>query len=175
MSEADQRAAAKREAARAYEAQREERLRAIARQLNAEADQRAAADAAARSGPDLPASWSNARRGRILGRGNPNEELRLYGDAWSRKIELNMTFDELRELVRQPHQPPVVTVAVRRDGSVESITFVRASGVAAIDEAVRRIVQAQANYPQFPPNLARDFDVVEIRRTWHFDGAIRLY
>ena len=21
----------------------------------------------------------------------------------------------------------------------------------------------------------RDFDVVEIRRTWHFDGAVRLY
>jgi hypothetical protein len=27
----------------------------------------------------------------------------------------------------------------------------------------------------FPPGLAREFDVIEIRRTWHFDMAIRLY
>ena len=26
-----------------------------------------------------------------------------------------------------------------------------------------------------PPALAREFDVVEIRRTWYFDSAIRLY
>ena len=69
----------------------------------------------------------------------------------------------------------MVTVAIRSDGSVESVTFVVSSGVAGIDEAVRRIVESQRPYQPFPPGLAREFDVIEIRRTWHFDVAVRLY
>jgi TonB family protein len=146
--------------ARAAEERREERLRAIGRQLNEEADRR---DAAA------------ARRGRLFGRSDANAELVLYAEAWSRKLQLNQTFDLVRDAATQPHTDPLVTVAIRSDGSVESVTFVRSSGVPAIDDAVRRIVQSQANYPAFPPALAREFDVIEIRRTWHFDMAIRLY
>jgi len=52
---------------------------------------------------------------------------------------------------------------------------VRSSGVADIDEAIRRVVQSQLPYPAFPPTLALEYDVIEIRRTWHFDTAIRLY
>jgi len=81
----------------------------------------------------------------------------------------------VREAARQPHADPVVTVAIRSDGSVESVTFVRSSGVPAIDAAVRQIVESQAPYTAFPPLLARDYDVVEIRRTWRFDAAVRLY
>ena len=68
-----------------------------------------------------------------------------------------------------------VTIAVRSDGSVESVTFVRSSGVPALDDAVRRIVQSQERYAPFSPALASEYDVVEIRRTWHFDNAVRLY
>ena len=66
-------------------------------------------------------------------------------------------------------------VAVRTDGSVESVTFAKSSGVPAIDEAIRRIVDSQKPYRSFPPELARDYDVIEIRRNWHFDIAVRLY
>jgi TonB family protein len=134
-----------------------------------------AAAAAARQPSGLPLSWSSARRGRLLGRTDPNAELVLYAEAWARKIQLNQTFDQVREAVRQRHANPLVTVAIRQDGSVEAVTFVVSSGVPQIDEAIRRIVQDQAPYPAFPPALARDFDVVEIRRTWSFDMAVRLY
>jgi hypothetical protein len=40
---------------------------------------------------------------------------------------------------------------------------------------VRRIVQSQAPYLAFPPALAREYDVIEIRRSWHFDMAVRLF
>ena len=88
---------------------------------------------------------------------------------------MNMTFDMVREALKQPHADPVVTVAIRSDGSVESVTFVQSSGVAAIDEAIRRIVDSQKPYQAFPPDLAREYDVIHIRRTWYFDVAIRLY
>jgi hypothetical protein len=136
--------------------------------LDEEADRRAAA---ARQSP----SWSSARRYRLFGRTDPNEELILWAEAWSRKIQLNMTFDMVREAAMQRHTDPLVTVAVRSDGSVESVTFIQSSGVAAIDEAIRRIVDSQTPYQAFPPGLAREFDVIEIRRSWHFDMAIRLY
>jgi outer membrane biosynthesis protein TonB len=144
------------------EARREAVLRAIGQQLNEEAAKR-------------EATSSSARRGRLFGHTDTNNELILYAQAWSRKIQLNMTFDMVREAARQRHTNPLVTVSLRSDGSVESVTFVLSSGVAAIDEAIRRIVQSQAPYAAFSPALAREYDVIEIRRTWSFDMAVRLY
>jgi TonB family protein len=80
-----------------------------------------------------------------------------------------------RDLARRLRQQPMVTVAVRSDGSIESVTFVTSSGAADVDEAIRRIVESHRPYPAFPPGLAQDFDVIEIRRTWSFDAAVRLY
>ena len=169
--EAARQEAARQEAARqeAQEAaaRREAALRAIGRQLDEEAARR---EAAARPSP----SSSSARRYRLWGRTDPNAELILYAEAWARKIQLNMTFDMVREAAKQPHTDPLVTVAIRSDGSVESVTIVQSSGVAALDDAIRRVVDSQKPYEAFPPGLARDFDVIEIRRTWYFDMAIRL-
>ena len=149
------------EGAQEAAARREAALRAIGRQLDEEADRREAA--------------SSARRYWLFGRTDPNAELILYVEAWSRKIQLNATtFDMVREAAKQPHTDPLVTVAIRSDGSVESVTFVRSSGVVAIDEAIRRIVDSQKPYQVFPPGLAREFDVIMIRRSWYFDTAIRL-
>jgi outer membrane biosynthesis protein TonB len=173
-AEAARAEAARAEAARAEAAakeeeaaRREERLRAIGRQLD---EERARREAAAR----LPPTSSNLRRYRLFGRADSNQEIILYAEAWARKIQFNTTIDIVREIARQPHTEPMVTVAVRSDGSVESITFVRSSGVLAIDEAIRGVIESQTPYQPFAPNLAREYDVIEIRRTWHFDTAIRL-
>lgn len=151
-----------------YEAEREERLKAIGKQLNLEAAQR---DAASRA--PLP-SVSPLRRGWLFGRADANGDLVLYAEAMSRKIEKNMTFEMIRDVIKQAHNRPTVTIAVRADGTVEKVSFVTSSGVAAIDEAIRKIIASQAPYGAFPPSLARQYDVIEIRRTWIFDIAIRL-
>jgi outer membrane biosynthesis protein TonB len=178
--DAARQAAARQEAERAQAAQedtarREAARRAMGRQLDAEAAAREAASNAARPSNTLPYSWSSARRGRLFGRTDPNTELILYAEAWARKIQQNMTIDMVREAAKRPHADPLVTVAIRNDGSVESVTFVLSSGVAEIDDAIRRIVESQRPYPAFPPGLARDYDVIEIRRTWYFDMAVRLF
>jgi hypothetical protein len=154
------------------ETKREERLRAIGKQLDEEAAQRDAA--LNRPSRTLLPTVSSLRRGWLFGRTDPNTDLVLYAEAMSRKIGMNMTFDMVREAVKQPHAQPIVTVAIRADGSVEKVTFVVSSGVAAIDEAIRKVVASQAPYPAFTPALARQYDVIEIRRTWIFDIAIRL-
>lgn len=178
--EAARQAVALQEAARARakqeeEERREARLRAIGRQLDEEAARREQPTADADRSSRLPQSLSTARRARLWGRVDPNGELVRYAEAWALKIQLNTPVDAVREIARRPHTQAMVTVAIRSDGSVESVSFVRSSGVAEVDEAIRRIVQSHANYPAFPPGLVRDYDVVEIRRTWHFDAAVRLY
>jgi len=181
--EAARRAGAEREAQRQEAARiraeqeeaREARLRAIGRQLDEEAARREAASTAARPLSTLPLSLSTARRVRLWGRADTNVELVRYAEAWERKIQLNTPIDTVRDVARRSHTNPMVTVAIRSDGSVESVTFVRSSGVAEVDDAIRRIVQSHEHYQAFPPGLAREFDVIEIRRTWNFDVAVRLY
>ena len=178
--EAARQAATQQQAARALaeqeeDARREARRRAMGRQLDEEAARREAASNAARSPSRLPLSLSTARRGRLWGRADPNIELVQYAEAWARKIQLNTSVDTIREMAKRPHTEPMVTVAIRSDGAVESVTFVLSSGVAEVDEAIRQIIQSQVPYQAFPPALARQYDVVEIRRTWHVDMAIQLY
>jgi len=178
--EAARQATAQQQAARALAEQeenagREARRRAMGRQLEEEAARREAASTAARSPSRLPLSLSTARRVRLWGRADPNVDLVRYAEAWARKIQLNTSADTVREVTKRPHTEPMVTVAIRSDGAVESVTFVLSSGVAEVDEAIRQIIQSQVPYQAFPPGLAREYDVVEIRRTWHFDMAIQLY
>ncbi|MDB5813690.1 MAG: hypothetical protein JWN23_807 [Rhodocyclales bacterium] len=156
------------------EAAREARLRAIGRQLDEEAAKRDADSRAALNSPKLLPTSSGLRRGRLFGRADPDTELVQYAEIWSRKIQMNTSTDTVRDLAKQPHIHPLVTVAIRSDGSVEKVTFVTSSGVAAVDEAIRQIVQSQAPYPTFSTGLAREYDVIEIRRSWIFDTAIRL-
>lgn len=41
----------------------------------------------------------------------------------ARKIQLGMTLDMVREAAKQPHTQPLVTVAIRSGGSVESVAI----------------------------------------------------
>ena len=160
------------QAKQAQEAAREERLRAIGQQMKQEAAQRDAAGG--NPSRSLLPGFSSLRRGYLLSRADANTALVQYAADMARKIELNQTFDMVQDAAKQPHVAPIVTVAMRADGSVEKVTFVVSSGVPRLDEAIRQVIASQAAYAAFPPALARQYDVVEIRRTWVIDTAIRL-
>lgn len=61
-----------------------------------------------------------------------------------------------------------MTVAIRKDGSVVDTSIEQSSGSQILDRAARRIVQLAGPYPPFPPEIARDTDILEITRTWIF-------
>lgn len=65
-----------------------------------------------------------------------------------------------------------VTVAVRKDGSVAEAAIDKSSGSPVLDRAARRIVNMSAPFPPFPPEIARDTDVLEITRTWVFTNDL---
>jgi TonB family protein len=117
---------------------------------------------------------SNGRRIKLFGRTHPNVELIRYAEAWARRIHFNTAIETIHAVAKRPHRVPQVTVAIRSDGSVESVTFELSSGVPEVDNAIRQIVERQKPYAAFPDALARKYDVIEIRRTWHFDSIIQL-
>jgi protein TonB len=61
-----------------------------------------------------------------------------------------------------------MTVVIRKDGSLVDAIVEKGSGSQVLDRAARRIVRLSAPYPPFPPEIARDTDILEITRTWIF-------
>lgn len=61
-----------------------------------------------------------------------------------------------------------MTVSIRKDGNLVDAWVDKSSGSPLLDRAARRIVRLAAPYPPFPPDIARDTDVLEVTRTWIF-------
>jgi membrane protein involved in colicin uptake len=121
------------------------------------------------------AAPERARRRTLIGRTDADIVAMMYAEKWRQKVEVNAAFDQLKQAKTGPYENPVVTVALRSDGSVESVTINRSSGLPDVDNAVRRIVMLLSPYDPFPGDLAMDVDVLEIRRVWSMDTALRLF
>jgi TonB family protein len=100
--------------------------------------------------------------------------LRMYIDSVRQKIERNAVVGGGQLSSQAVHTDPVVSIVIRSDGSIDDVTILRSSGRPDIDETVRRIVRMNARYAAFPPNVAANYDVIELRRIWTFAGILRL-
>jgi protein TonB len=91
-----------------------------------------------------------------------------YVEDWREKVEkIGNDFypDEARGRIYGSLR---MTVSIRRDGSLVDSTVDKSSGSPVLDRAARRIIKLAAPFPPFPPEIARDTDVLEITRTWIF-------
>jgi protein TonB len=61
-----------------------------------------------------------------------------------------------------------MTVVIGADGRLVHAVIDETSGSPVLDRAARHIVKLSAPFPPFPPEVARDTDVLEITRTWVF-------
>lgn len=91
-----------------------------------------------------------------------------YMRGWVDRVERigNLNYPEEARR-RDLHGELVLTVALRRDGSIESIDVIKSSGQPLLDEAARRIVRLAAPFPPLPPDKSR-VDQLYITRTWQF-------
>ena len=62
----------------------------------------------------------------------------------------------------------LITVGIRANGVLESVTVDRPSGKKILDLAARRIVEMAAPFAPFPADIRRDTDILYITRTWTF-------
>ncbi len=90
--------------------------------------------------------------------------LREWVDRVERVGNLNYP-DEARR--RRLSGQVVISVAVRRDGSVERSEIVQSSGVTLLDASALRIAKLAEPYPPLP-KTAEDPDILHVTRTWQF-------
>jgi protein TonB len=97
-----------------------------------------------------------------------------YMRAWVDRAERvgNLNYpDEARQ--RRLGGKVVITVGVRRDGSLESRRILVSSGIPMLDSAAMRIVQLAQPFPPLP-KTDDDVDILQVTRTWLFlpDGSV---
>lgn len=90
--------------------------------------------------------------------------LRHWVDRVERVGNLNYP-DEARR--RRLAGRVVISVAIRRDGSVERADIVRSSGVPLLDASALRIARLAEPYPPLP-KTDEDPDILHVTRTWLF-------
>jgi len=90
-----------------------------------------------------------------------------YMSAWVARVErignLNYPDDARRE---QLHGDVLLTVALRKDGTIKSIDIVQSSHHSILDDAATRIVKLAAPFPPIPTE--EGVDELYITRTWQF-------
>lgn len=91
-----------------------------------------------------------------------------YLRAWVDRVERvgNLNYpDEARR--RQLAGTLVISVAIRRDGSVERAEIIQSSGIRLLDDAALRIARLAEPYPPLP-RTEEEIDVLHVTRTWNF-------
>lgn len=95
-------------------------------------------------------------------------EYAAYMRAWVARVErignLNYPDDARR---RRLSGSLVLTVAVRRDGSVERVDLIQPSGHKVLDDAAIAVVHLAAPFAPLP-RTEENVDVLHITRTWQF-------
>lgn len=96
--------------------------------------------------------------------------LRQWVDRVERVGNLNYP-DEARR--RRLQGQVVISVAIRRNGSIERADIVQSSGIALLDSSALRIARLAEPYPPLP-KTDENPDVLHVTRTWQFlpDGAL---
>ena len=98
-----------------------------------------------------------------------------YVEDWRAKVERigNLNYPEIAR-TKKIYGNLTLTVSIRSDGSVESIEISRPSGQRILDASAIRIVKLAAPYPPFPPDIAKETDILSITRTWTFTSSDKL-
>ncbi len=115
---------------------------------------------------------SKLPRRRFISASTREYEFASYMNAWVSKVERvgNMNYpSELRQ--KKLHGDLVLTVGIRKNGTIESIDIMRSSGVREIDQAAVRIVRVCAPYAPLPDNITDKVDILHITRTWRFEAG----
>jgi protein TonB len=114
-------------------------------------------------------SYQQRPRRRFVGARTQEFRFARYVEDWRAKVERigELNYPQAARDQRI-YGSLVVTVSIKADGSIERTDINRSSGSRILDAAALRIVQLAAPYAAFPPDIAKDTDVISITRTWVF-------
>jgi protein TonB len=107
-----------------------------------------------------------------LSAGVPEHRFAKYEEEWRQRIERVGEENYPEEVRGRIHGQLRLSVAIRPDGTVDSITLDRSSGHEVLDRAAFQIVRRASPFPPFPPEIRRDTDLLVITRTWFFGRQV---
>jgi protein TonB len=91
-----------------------------------------------------------------------------YVADWASRIERIGTERYPPEARGRQYDSLIITVEIDRHGNVVDVVVNRKSKYEALNRAVKQIVYAGQPYERFPPEMAREGDILQIVRTWTF-------
>jgi protein TonB len=110
-------------------------------------------------------------RKKFIGARAKEHRFAQYVEDWRLKVERVGTLNYPEEARGRVYGSLLLSVTISADGAVDRVAVHRSSGHKLLDEAAVRIVRLAAPFAPFPPDIARDTDVIEITRTWSFTRA----
>jgi TonB family C-terminal domain len=121
--------------------------------------------------PATSTSTTNVRAKKNIGTRVEEYRFAQYVEDWRNKVERVGTLNYPEAAKGKLFGSLILSVTIRSDGSVDKIIIDRPSGHRILDEAARRIVQMAAPYAVFPPDIRRDYEILEITRTLTFTNS----
>lgn len=91
-----------------------------------------------------------------------------YMEAWREKVQRIGSLNYPEAARGKLYGQPTLSVSIGKDGELINVDVVRSSGHKVLDDAAVRIVRLAAPFAKFPPDIAKDTDILDITRQWHF-------
>jgi protein TonB len=114
-------------------------------------------------------------RKKFIGANAQEYRFAQYEEDWRSKVERTGTLNYPAEARGKFYGSLRLTVTLRPDGSVDAIELDRSSGLKVLDNAAFKIVRMTAPFAAFPPDIARDTDLLVITRTWFFGQGDKIW
>ncbi|MDP0561108.1 MAG: energy transducer TonB [Candidatus Endonucleobacter sp. (ex Gigantidas childressi)] len=97
-----------------------------------------------------------------------------YKETWRRKVEKvgNLYYPE-RARAEELYGELSLMVTIDKNGTLHDVEIIKSSGLSVLDEAAIRTVRLAAPFSPFDDDL-KDYDLLEIIRTWRFEPEDQL-
>ena len=120
-------------------------------------------------------AYQKQPRRKFIGARTQEYRFAQYIEDWRIKVERIGNLNYPEQARRQKIFGSLkLSVAIKADGSVESIEVSKPSGNRILDAAAMRIVKLAAPYAPLPPDIRKDTDILVITRTWTFTSSDKL-
>jgi protein TonB len=119
--------------------------------------------------------YNKRPRKAFVGARATEHRLAQYVEDWRIKVERIGNLNYPIEARGRIYGSLQVTVAIRPDGSIDSMQVTRPSGYPILDRAAEKILNLAAPFAPFSSEILKDYNMIVITRTWTFAPGDKLF
>ncbi len=119
--------------------------------------------------------YNKRPRKAFVGARATEHRLAQYVEDWRIKVERIGNLNYPTEARGRIYGSLQVTVAIRPDGSIDSMQITRPSGYPILDRAAEKILNLAAPFAPFSSEILKDYNMIVITRTWTFAPGDKLF